>query len=111
MTKHSNVIDELLDDFAEAAAADDDFEHDPARGLENYLFAIKEAIAALATELVRMMVKALPEPNPREWANNLPQVAWTIGFEKAITETRTRLTAIIERELEAELSKDQEGEG
>ncbi len=61
---------------------------------------LPEAKQALATELVRMMTEALP--NKKSWEED-------VGFDyslkemnahnQAIDQTRTRLTAIIEREL------------
>lgn len=39
--------------------------------------------AALAKERGEI-VASLPTANPRKWAVNQPQMAWTLGFEKAI---------------------------
>lgn len=50
-----------------------------------FLRAKDDIIEAFANHLEEVDGR-LPEANPREWADNQPQVAWTIGYEKAIQE-------------------------
>lgn len=36
--------------------------------------------------LLQKIEEAMPKANPCVWVGNYPQMAWTIGFEKAVTE-------------------------
>lgn len=59
------------------------------RGIENYA-------QSLLTAKLSELLERLPEANPKEWADNLPQIAWTVGFDKAITEVRTVIEEMME---------------
>ncbi len=95
MTKHSNVIDELIKRHDRYSECEEYHLHEdgdyPREEHEN--FDDKALKQSLATELVRMMEEALPEKS-----GHFHSQFYEDGFRQAIDVTRTRLTAIIERE-------------
>lgn len=108
MTKHSNVIDTLLADIHWVGTI-------PYKPHAHDDPCVIKAKKILATELVRMLEETLPEKcmgaqlNIAVQSTSFPTVSAKElvknrqlqgeGWDMAINETRTRLTAIIEREL------------
>lgn len=96
MTNQTKVIDEAVRDMLSMALRR--YKKDGTANFADYAYEVERLKQALATELVRMMEEALPEKRNTQ-VGDAYQRTFCSEYNKAIAETRTRLTAIIEREL------------